>query len=412
MLIETGFDYETQLGHQQMQDVLSGLIKPQQPLLPAENEAIGKLTTVLTVCAQNPQRLINMPYFPAAHYHDVQMDTTDLEEFAKKVGLNSYKDFFDTTVYVEDVLSAFTIDKHAISQYLHLDPEVIPYPSDPNHRIKTAYRLDVLLTQLSLAYQEQLYGQSVFQQAQEMVREYNSDFDCQKPSKIIIEYGWTHRQRAAYYGALRGTHYIALNMPADLSRGMPGPPTFFSNPYNNRTEAERMRDVLSIVHELFHQKHAEVVGQEAFLGINLDSIVSDDEFHSVAPLGLLQNVGIKISENGLSIHDSLTNAVKEGIAWYGEYMLCQDQVSKSETPSNGLQNHWAEIQLNFQEALDVNSGENMDGDGIVIVSKLIKEYGLTLTDIMRIDLTKCSKIKYNTATYHQVVQNPEQLLDI
>lgn len=151
------------------------------------------------------------------------------------------------------------------------------------------------------------YIQSLYREARELISNHLPGALTEETTHIIYSkphpMSFGRGENTYYQGKLRGEHYLNLTLSDDITT---------TNDYLRKGLA-----IAGMVHELLHQKHAEIIGQKEFWGVDPDCVISDEEIKNNK--NYLEFTHAKLKDNkSFYRENSIGSAVREGVARMGQ----------------------------------------------------------------------------------------------
>lgn len=244
--------------------------------------------------------------------------------------------------------------------------------------------------------------QRVLVMAKSLIASYLPALITAEPTFLIVRTNLRRRSdiNGNYYKKFNGVHYMAIGTPnADEDRNdLKGEPT--------------VEEVTTLAHELMHQKHAEMVGNQQFDDPNLYVHIPDEVF-GLDPRTLSQVLST-FPQDWVNIFPkgTLKYAVVEGVALHAELLLME---RISEDPNIPYGYTLEEIKRLRQKRLEQIREEMRweaphyrDGYFRLIGKLLKKDRQASLLELMRgINLTPLGSIAYGSDKYREVMRRPK-----
>lgn len=265
--------------------------------------------------------------------------------------------------------------------------------------------------------------QRIYRKALERMKKYLPEEAVPKePTKVILvstdEFdGW-------YLGRIKGKHYIYLSTNAS---------TVYLNEKNSILEEED--NVCRLSHELIHQVHAEQVGQEAIMGLNLDDYYPDliPENLSLPDLIAFRRKLVRHPHYYARSH-SLVSVIREGLAIYSNFYLLNQAIKEAELTGDNIRSEsirrvkedqlkFYRIDMRLRRELSQELGKyaciNPYSTGAFDIIRELYSYfkkrfnSISYQDFWRviksIDLDACAKIGLDSELIQQIIRKPTMI---
>ena len=199
---------------------------------------------------------------------------------------------------------------------------------------------------------------------------------------------------ASYEGMLRGKHYMFLNRKDDLITD----------------EGE----VGMLMHELVHSGHAEHVGVKVFQRLDLDSLVSDEEFEMTPPFKIFNRIDREYKEVTKQV--VLSDTVEEGITLFIHLDVLKRELESAQVLGRkkrevALRQAVRERQsalADFSRSRRKQSRFHWQGfqTMMFVFAKFEGDRDALVDFMLSIDLSQTNEIPYGHPDYIAVVANP------
>lgn len=208
-----------------------------------------------------------------------------------------------------------------------------------------------------------------------------------------------------YWGKLRGKHYLSIKAGENV------------NLTDDDTES-----VLGLVHELVHQRHAEIVGQEQFKGADMDKYVTDQQIRENGARDIFLHLH-KYSRGEVKGYyfESLEPMITEGIAILAEFyvmrkLIAEARASGDTTKLDSLlrikEKRLAFIkeERDFDRSNQPSEYQYYEGPYKILGPLLRNKSEDEIPNIIsRINLAECGKIRRGTEEYNKILKDPTNI---
>lgn len=246
----------------------------------------------------------------------------------------------------------------------------------------------------TLSQENQAFTQVLLLESRRLLQKF-APYALPNEPTIILAIPLRHGDNAIYNGPLRGNHYLFLN--------------HHSNGLKDKT-ATKIKDRLTITHELAHQKHAEMMGPLLWWTRDVDSDISDDELMS-QPIEKIFRKLWKLLEPDIA---AITDALTEGFAYLTEILVYKQyyrsfkySVSRREQQLEAsalkeVGNGYHEIFYNTKKA-----EYDYYQKGFHLIKNLYGTFGLkgVLDFLKNVDYEKCNDITIQTSAFDEMMSD-------
>ncbi len=256
---------------------------------------------------------------------------------------------------------------------------------------------------------EERYGQRILLHAKELIHDFLPDEDMQ-PTTLVMRRNFRNIY-GVYMGKVNNAgHHIALSLNHSVGDQ--------NAEKDLGTWIEEKHDEYTLVHELFHQMHAEAVGQEAMMG---RSEIELEELDDMSSEEILKELYCDEVSNRELLLD-LSSYVKEGVAVLGSLFIMKKDEERLRIQGKLIEAEAVHI-VRMREINDVraelralihpdeydNIGYTEYAMGLMLLMRgLERRFGMeALPDVIKlIDLGECSNILQNSERFWEILDNP------
>ncbi len=387
-----------------------------------DDEKTKLAATVFRNIIANPSLLDTMPSDLMLKYEEEELNEIDqarFEAWCKAVG-------FET---VEQVYTR--IPNATLQQLITFSPRLADlYKLEDEGRKQLATTLEVL----QFVRDEAVHLQEAIAKSHEYLEKYRPEWLPHEPVEIVPQYG-SLQQDSAYYGKVRGKHYIAYNVTNSTGEYKNETSAYeipYYNPYRGVNKPTREHGIITMLHERVHQAHAETQEtQEDFLGYDSDTFFSDEELEHFTPTDIITRIVERvykppddespIVETNKDVSD-LARAFAEGVAVSAELDIDDKLIREAEEQGNmELAEEYRKVKkwrlgLLGREYRKAKS-EGVCGNDpysigtLQLMRGLVSQFGVDhISDVAkRVSMKDCRKIKSNNPEFPLIVSNPSHL---
>jgi hypothetical protein len=167
---------------------------------------------------------------------------------------------------------------------------------------------------------------------------------------------------------------------------------------------ERISLVLTICHELLHQKFAEILGLTDPNGTDIDAKLQHELLQSKSDFERAEILAF----SGMADASFLQKALNEGFAVYGELQLLKALLSSGDLIPEERAVILEFVEERLRDITEEKERPSTYRDGHTLITGLLKRFKETdlLEVVARIDWKGCSRIKSDSAQYNAILQDP------
>lgn len=345
----------------------------------------------------NPELIKMMPIFPVDHSSlltrsDNEIATANerasIEAWIQEAGLNG----------IDELYSSFSF--RLLNEQVECSSRVLELLPERD------IQFNHLAEAMRFAFDEQRFFRDIELGATNLLATYVPDALPIEPAQTFPRYEPKYRPVNEYRGKIRGNHYITIGIPIDNS--IP-----HTNPFRLMTPLEKTMYMYDLIHEKTHQRHAELVGQANFFGLDYEHIFESEEFSNVPTSDMLQ----KLKE--LKMKDrspvGLSSAIKEGLAINVTHDILMKEIERTDREhdkeTGSILHHIVDALRISIDTAPQNSWARVYKMGEQLMQGLYNSYGfIQLTS--GINLDAACKISENSVQERLILGNPSILFNL
>ncbi len=258
---------------------------------------------------------------------------------------------------------------------------------------------------------EKRYGEHLLQQARQLIHDFLPEEEPQEPTRLLLLRKFPDFH-AIYLGKINNAgHHIGFALGHKVPKK--------KHEKDLAAWLQEKRDEYVMVHELFHQRHCEIVGQEMFMG-EPEEKVEGLEYMSQGELA-----AYILSEDDSDADRNLFDYVTEGVAYLGELFIMKKDEQRLRSQGRLLEAEAVRI-VREKELRTIRHEVRQTVHGVSYANIHFAEYSLGVARLMKglekrftmeelphiikmIDLDACAEISEDSNRFLQILEDPTLL---
>jgi hypothetical protein len=366
---------------------------------------IDLLDMLYSKITADPALLLNMPQLP----ENVFRDPATLhrpEDFSPEVKAWKAK------VGATDIGLSWPISEPELINLFEVSARMKNWLRFYGTQGRSVFPPEHILNTLSLAVKEELYAEDITQEARLLLAKYFPEFVPTQPTQVYFSYEYQKEgeRTASYEGMLRGKHYIRIDI-RDNVYSVPQSVPSRSDVLDRRSTIDRDLDTIALVHELVHQKVAEVTEQN----YDNDTYISDQEFADLPTYLLMQKAEEREGKEKGGFARTLFSTINEGLAGFIEMAVIDKRIRELKGKQNSNRRKALEkLKSDYLDLLKDYERRQYRAHyyyGLVMIEEMVRQFGeeSLYVFVTSMDIEAIKKIERGSDEYEKIIKDATRI---